>query len=633
MTPGTRRQYGRYPESSRPRTWTVPLVGIVVALFMMTGGIALAAQGKAAAPAAQDGGDCTLVVPANPLTGPGLATPYKLVGCKETDPNTSAFVQATIIDPATGAVSVYNPLVVDSGTRPAAAPTTPSLAPSAVVGIWFGFNGDNLTLKDSNGSLADGNCVNGLGKSIFGQFAFCNADTFFSTANAAIGAGKLSIPGIGTGADGQPCMTTRDFPLVDQDQSDNVTTSYLFLPDGTTAQNTHANQAQLSGDGATIGLNGSDNGLLDAFVDPTLRCSPMTAPDLADPGQSTTSLALNELSAAAHQAAPVALIPTNDPMVLVNDKASLQKTNLYRLGVDQPALSDAAAAATGPDYCKELATVGIPRIQADKNLTAKAKTPDAGAASNLYTFLGARFAGSWDELNCANLIKVPNPVKLTTNADGVVTAVTFAAVNIPPGGGGTTPTTAPTKPTVTPTTAAPTKPAPTTAAPTTAPTTPATVPTTAAAKTTAPAKPTTAAPAPTTAGPTAGSKATQTAPTTAGTTAAAGTGTGTGSGTGSGTGTVTGGGTVTGDGAVTPVVPQMNGISASPVPTLTLGPMKMQTIARANNGTTTATNLTSSGTMSKVAGVGMAGMGVLVTIAVVVYAVRNRRRERYGEYL
>jgi hypothetical protein len=61
--------------------------------------------------------------------------------------------------------------------------------------------------------------------------------------------------------------------------------------------------------------------------------------------------------------------------------------------------------------------------------------------------------------------------------------------------------------------------------------------------------------------------------------------------------------------------------------------MKMQTIARANNGTTTATNLTSSGTMSKVAGVGMAGMGVLVTIAVVVYAVRNRRRERYGEYL
>ena len=49
--------------------------------------------------------DCTLIVPANPLTAAGLATPYQLVAtnpangpCRETDANQSAFVQAAVID-------------------------------------------------------------------------------------------------------------------------------------------------------------------------------------------------------------------------------------------------------------------------------------------------------------------------------------------------------------------------------------------------------------------------------------------------------------------------------------------------------------------------------------------------------
>jgi hypothetical protein len=59
----------------------------------------------------------------------------------------------------------------------------------------------------------------------------------------------------------------------------------------------------------------------------------------------------------------------------------------------------------------------------------------------------------------------------------------------------------------------------------------------------------------------------------------------------------------------------------------------MQTIARANNGATTATNLVSSSTFPKVAGVGLAGLGALVTVGVVVFTLRSRRRERYGEFL
>ncbi|MGH8922505.1 MAG: hypothetical protein ACRD0H_29905, partial [Actinomycetes bacterium] len=108
--------------------------------------------------------NCTLIVPAAPLTAPGLATPYELVAtnrrngpCREANADQSAFVEATIINPATGALSIYRPLVIDRGTRPAAPPVVPTLPPRAVVGLWFGFQGDVLTLRG-----APEDCVNGL---------------------------------------------------------------------------------------------------------------------------------------------------------------------------------------------------------------------------------------------------------------------------------------------------------------------------------------------------------------------------------------------------------------------------------------------------------------------------------------
>ena len=49
--------------------------------------------------------DCTLMVPKNPLTATGLATPYQLKAtnaadgpCHEADKNQSAFVQGAVID-------------------------------------------------------------------------------------------------------------------------------------------------------------------------------------------------------------------------------------------------------------------------------------------------------------------------------------------------------------------------------------------------------------------------------------------------------------------------------------------------------------------------------------------------------
>jgi hypothetical protein len=186
--------------------------------------------------------------------------------------------------------------------------------------------------------IANG-CVNGLPGSPFTQFAYCGAPRFFAAANAAIRAGRLAVPPLGTGVDGRPCPTTRDFSVVDQDESDNLPTTYLALPDGRTAQDSPANRASLPG--ATALTNGSDNGLLDNRIDPALHCQPFTAPDLSAAGTPAAALALNELQAAARQATPVALVPPVDPTTQVDGRTSILKTDLYRAGgrhaPDEPA--------------------------------------------------------------------------------------------------------------------------------------------------------------------------------------------------------------------------------------------------------------------------------------------------------
>ncbi|WP_154676150.1 hypothetical protein [Amycolatopsis benzoatilytica] len=339
--------------------------------------------------------NCTLTVPANPLTAQGLAAPYVLSGtepggdCHEANNDQSAFVEATIVDPATGALSIYRPLVVDRGDKPAVAPVAPALPAGAVVGIWFGFNGDTLRLRGEGDSLNTGACVNGTDGSPFGQFGYCNARSFFTAANNAIVKGQLSVPALGIGNDGLACPTVRDFGVVDQDQSDNVTTAYVATASGRTAQAGHLA-------GGTPLTNGSDNGLLDNFIDPALGCKPFTAPDLTRGGAPGTSLALDELQAAAHQSVPVALVPLSDPMTQIDGQQSVAKANLYRAGVDQPMVN------TGTDtpeaYCANLAKTGATRLAADRQFFAQAPAPGAGA--NLADFLTQRLQSSLQTLGC-----------------------------------------------------------------------------------------------------------------------------------------------------------------------------------------------------------------------------------------
>ncbi len=391
----------------------------------------------AAAPAAATNMNCRIIVPANPLSAQGLATPWQLEGPVGMTPAASgctmanagalgAFVQATILNPATGALQVYEPLVITQGTTPAVPPVVPTLPARAIVTIDVGFNGTDLTQVGATPTaLAQGRCVNGLGGSDFGQVSFCNGAGFFRAAFRAEAAGRLVVPATGTAskAAGVACPTVRNFNMIDQDQSDNVTSIYLVTANGQTAQFNAANAANLAG--ATKAVNGSDNALISDFLDPTLGCTAFTAPDLSQAGTPSTSQALNELSAAKNQTAPVALVPENDEMTLVNNAFSVTKTNLYRSNVGQAPVSAANDAADSPaSYCQNMVNAQTSFLQNSQALLATGASPVPAVGNNLLTFLANRLNMSFTNLNCQNF-GLTNPVTVTLDGNGVATAATF----------------------------------------------------------------------------------------------------------------------------------------------------------------------------------------------------------------
>jgi hypothetical protein len=377
--------------------------------------------------------NCTIVVPDAPFTAQGLATPYVLLPtdsnpadgsfeCHETNSSSSAFVQAAIFDPATGQISVYNPLVIDQGSVPVAAPVVPKLPEHAIVAIWFGYNGNVLIQGGNAATLKASNCVNGLPGNNFGQYSYCNAPAFFKAANRSIREGRLRVPRLGFASDRQICPTVRDFFVVDQDQSDNLPVTYLISSGGLLAQNTQANQAAMVG--ATILGNPSDNGLLDRFLDPAIGCTPWKVDDLADPGQKLPGLALNELQARAYQRASIGLIPAGDPMVLdASGATDLAKVNAYRRGVDQPEARFLGEADTAR-YCRNMLRTAPSRLLLDQAALTAGPSP-VPSASNLFTFVTQRFMASYDILGCSDLVHIPDPVSVTVDMTGVAVSATI----------------------------------------------------------------------------------------------------------------------------------------------------------------------------------------------------------------
>lgn len=371
--------------------------------------------------------DCTLAVPKNPLTAQGLATPYVLssagLTCSETSEGTAAFVQATILDPATGAVSVYDPEVVTAGTTATVTPPVPVLPKNAVVAIWTGFNA-NVLLLTGQGSHQFVN---------FAQQGYDNSPGFFAALRQSVRQGKTAVPPIGTASSGKACPTTDDYSIVDQDPNDNVPVTYAF-------------DADVS--------NGSDEQLLDLVLG-SLGCSTWQVPSL-DPtvsgGATSTDGLLQEEQASLYQGAPAASVPGNDEFVtndgnfvppLGDGQPDLFLLDLYRTQVGQQLVFSANNTKA---FCTGLLSTGAPRLAADYNAEALAPAPAfAQIGNNLALVLGARFAGTWGNLNCQGLTGQQSPIQVTTDANGVATAETYNGSALP----ATAPVTPPVVPPVT----------------------------------------------------------------------------------------------------------------------------------------------------------------------------------------
>ncbi len=391
--------------------------------------------------------NCDIIVPANPLSAKGLATPYQLTGPAGTSAaasgcqminsfNLGAFVQATILDPRTGALSVYNPLVITQGTTPAVPPVVPKLPKHAVVTIDFGFNGTDLFLVGATpNALSQGNCTGGMPGSPFGQVSFCNGINFFNTAARLQSQGKLAVPLAGTShamiasagelGTGRQCPTVRNFDMVDQDPSDNVTSKYLLDPaTGQTAQDNAANAARMSG--AQVLVNGSDNALIDNFIDPAFGCHPFEAPDLANHGTPTTSQALDELLAARNESSNPALVPESDEMV--TDAAGafdVAKTDLYRSEIGQAPVDSQTDQSSSPTmFCQNLVNIQTAFLAANQSTLSAAPSPIPTVGDNLFTFLASRLSASFTNLNCTNF-GLTNPVALVNNGAGAATQATL----------------------------------------------------------------------------------------------------------------------------------------------------------------------------------------------------------------
>ena len=381
--------------------------------------------------------DCILQVPKNPLKN-GLFDNWILttnddsdVVCSQANRQANVFVEATILDTRNGQLFVYFPLVVGYDTTPAAPTFSTDIYDYHVVTLHFGTNGNSLTLiptidySSNYNSLIDGNCVNGIPNgSIFGQFAYCNAVNFFKKVNEAIYNKYLIVPPLQNSLLGDICPTTRSFSVVDQNQSDNVLSQYLLLPDNSVAQDYEVNKSNFP----NAKILGNES-LLDIFINVAIGCVPFKAPDLIDNNILRSSLALNEIQANLNVNSQdiyiYALTPSIGPMTLDNGVESLIKVNLYRAGVNQPPL-DKLNQNDNILYCNQLISFTPTFLSFHSNELANFKSPEPEIATNLLNFLANRFVNSLEILNCQALTGKSSPISVNLNENGLV-----VSTNIP----------------------------------------------------------------------------------------------------------------------------------------------------------------------------------------------------------
>ena len=219
------------------------------------------------------------------------------------------------------------------------------------------------------------------------------------------------------------CPSTRSFQLVDQDPSDNVTSTYLLTGNGQTAQFNTANKAALAG--AQAINNGSDNMLLDAFLDPTLGCTPFEAPDLstrraghlAGPGRTVRG------QGSRRRRSPWSRRTTRWSWS-TTPSARPRPTSTAATSASRRSATPTTQADSPANFCQNMVNIQTPFLANNQALLATDTSPVPGTGNNLLTFMANRLNMSFTNLNCQNF-GLKNPVTVTLDGNGAAIAATF----------------------------------------------------------------------------------------------------------------------------------------------------------------------------------------------------------------
>ena len=116
-------------------------------------------------------------------------------------------------------------------------------------------------------------------------------------------------------------------------------------------------------------------------------------------------------------------------MTQVDGKINITKTNLYRAGVDMPAVNPRTD--DGLTYCRNIATIAPARLQLDRAFTESAASPDP-AAANLFDFLTQRLTATWANLGCQNLTHQGPPTVGGAPTTAATTTAATTTTSTPP---------------------------------------------------------------------------------------------------------------------------------------------------------------------------------------------------------
>ena len=344
--------------------------------------------------------ECGIYLPNQFLSQIGLATPFILqtskssnIECSITNPKTTVFVEALILDIETKLITVYNPLIVNDISQVEINPEIPTFSKNSIVSLWFSSNSLSFSFINIYPT-----CVDGTIDSKFKYFAYCNTDLFFSTVL------KLNVNIIELKKN---CPSIRSFSFINEYQSYKTLSSYLITDKLKVAQNLQKNRNILNT--ITVIENTNDgNKLLVDYVHQALSCNTFKVLDNIE-NVLKPSLALNELQAYLRN--DTAYVMELNPMILSDNN----KLKLYRLGVNQPIDYPIIFS----NYCVSLAEETKMFMYNNYDILSVYKSPDQYVASNLLTYMAIRFINAWEKLNCSFHSKKTPPIKINYDDNGI----------------------------------------------------------------------------------------------------------------------------------------------------------------------------------------------------------------------